>query len=237
MVLFAFDHAVDICGRNAPGKEKAPTLTVKGPFPRSRLQMRFPRGRHFNNNAQPWAKFQAIHGSEKRARRHRQSPARGRYPGAASSPARHALAVPILLRFAPHGGRPRVLDLEPMVDAAGPIRRAEAFRHDALTAELAGMMENKRAFRHRKLVKRDAGMLVVNRLLEPTLAIFNRLPAQVFTIELDTVERTERRARPVTMLRTKLKTARPVAPPMIASPSMTPADVVCASQSPAAWRC
>ena len=25
-----------------PGKEKAPTLTVKGPFPRSRLQMRFP---------------------------------------------------------------------------------------------------------------------------------------------------------------------------------------------------
>ena len=44
MVLFAFDHAVDICGRNAPGKEKAPTLTVKGPFPRSRLQMRFRGG-------------------------------------------------------------------------------------------------------------------------------------------------------------------------------------------------
>ena len=27
--------------RDVPGKEKAPTLTVKGPFPRSRLQMRF----------------------------------------------------------------------------------------------------------------------------------------------------------------------------------------------------
>ena len=38
------------------------------------------------------------------ARRHRQSPARGRYPGAVSSPSRHALAVPILLRFALHGG-------------------------------------------------------------------------------------------------------------------------------------
>jgi hypothetical protein len=31
-------------GRDVPGKEKAPTLTVKGPFPRSRLQMRFRGG-------------------------------------------------------------------------------------------------------------------------------------------------------------------------------------------------
>ena len=34
----------------------------------------------------------------------------------------------------------RIPDLEPMIDAAGAIRRAEAFRHDTFTAERAGVI-------------------------------------------------------------------------------------------------
>jgi hypothetical protein len=45
---------------------------------------------------------------------------------------------PIVLDFPLHGGRGRVLDLQPAVSAAGSIGRAEALRHDALATESAG---------------------------------------------------------------------------------------------------
>ena len=49
-----------------------------------------------------------------------------------------------LFRLPFHGRRHRVLDLEPMVDAAGPIVRAEALRDDPLAAERAGVLEDDR---------------------------------------------------------------------------------------------
>src|SRR5215813_3032694 len=48
-------------------------------------------------------------------------------------------APPILLRFALHRRRRRVLELEPVPCAAADIRRAQALRHDALAAEAAGV--------------------------------------------------------------------------------------------------
>ena len=91
-----FGGLVRIC-RDVPGKEKAPTLTVKGPFPRSLLQMRFRGGGISITMPQAWAKFQAIHGSEKRRdviANHQ--PAVG-IPGRLRPP----LVVRLPLRFAP----------------------------------------------------------------------------------------------------------------------------------------
>ena len=50
-------------------------------------------------------------------------------------------STPILFRLAPHGGRRRVLDLEPLIDAAEAVGRAKAFRVDAFAAEGAGVLE------------------------------------------------------------------------------------------------
>ena len=52
---------------------------------------------------------------------------------------------PILLRFAFHRRRGRVLNLKPMVDAAGAIRIAEPFRHDPFAAKSAGVLVDGRA--------------------------------------------------------------------------------------------
>jgi len=145
MVLFAFDHAVDLhavrCGRNAPGKEKAPTLTVKGPFPRSRLQMRFPRGRHFNNNAQAGAKFQAIHGSEKRRdviANHQ--PAVG-IPGRLRPPLVVRLPLQSSSASRRTAGAPGFLILIQWADR--PARYGDPSRlYDALAAERIGVLED-----------------------------------------------------------------------------------------------
>src|SRR6476660_7349668 len=59
--------------------------------------------------------------------------AAGEFPG--------SLAAPILLRLTSNRRCRRVLDLEPMVDPAGAVRRTEPLRDDALAAERAGMFE------------------------------------------------------------------------------------------------
>src|SRR5215472_18197213 len=57
-------------------------------------------------------------------------------------PARPSLFAPVLLRVALHRRCRRVLDLEPVIDPAGAVRRAEPLRHDAFAAERAGMLED-----------------------------------------------------------------------------------------------
>ena len=52
----------------------------------------------------------------------------------------------------------RVLDLKPIVRSAEPIWRAEAFRHDALAAELAGMMKHDRSLDVEVLIEHNARM-------------------------------------------------------------------------------
>ena len=49
------------------------------------------------------------------------------------------VAPPILLGFAPHCGRCRVLDLQPVLRATGTVERTQPLRHDVLAAELAGL--------------------------------------------------------------------------------------------------
>jgi hypothetical protein len=44
-----------------------------------------------------------------------------------------------------HGGRVRVLALDPMPRAPGTIRRVASLGHDAFQAKLAGMLEDKQA--------------------------------------------------------------------------------------------
>ncbi len=61
------------------------------------------------------------------------------------------------------------------------------------------MMEHDRALDVEVLVERDARMLVADQLLERIFAVLDRSPAQVFPVDLDEVEGTERGAGPVTI--------------------------------------
>jgi hypothetical protein len=61
-------------------------------------------------------------------------------------PARPSFGAPIFFRLTPHGGCDRILDLEPVIDAARTVRRTEAFRDNAFAAEGAGVLEDDRAF-------------------------------------------------------------------------------------------
>src|SRR5215469_9823912 len=64
---------------------------------------------------------------------------------ARSGTPRPSLTAPLLFDLTLHCRRRRVLDLEPMVDAAGAIRRAESLRHDALATERTGVLKDNRA--------------------------------------------------------------------------------------------
>src|SRR4029077_8893886 len=66
--------------------------------------------------------------------------------------------TPLLLGLTLHCRRLRVLDLKPIVRSAEPIWRAEAFRHDALAAELAGMMKRDRSLDVEVLIEHNARM-------------------------------------------------------------------------------
>jgi hypothetical protein len=75
----------------------------------------------------------------------KQGAARAAGSGATSSqPFAHG--APVLFRLPFHSRRGRILDLDPVVRSAEPIRRAEPLRYDAFASELTGMMEDDRAF-------------------------------------------------------------------------------------------
>ena len=66
-------------------------------------------------------------------------------------------AVPILLGLASHSQCHRVLDLEPVIDPAGAVRRAEPLGYDALASERAGVLVEDRTVAREVLVEGVAG--------------------------------------------------------------------------------
>jgi hypothetical protein len=64
-------------------------------------------------------------------------------------PARPSLGAPIFFRLTPHGGCDRILDLEPVIEAARTVRRTETFRDNAFAAEGAGVLKDDRSLRRR----------------------------------------------------------------------------------------
>src|SRR5262249_5984313 len=103
-------------------------------------------------------------------------------------PARPSLGSPILFGLAFYRWRGRVLDLEPVIDAAGAIMRSEPLRDDALAAERARMAEDARAVAVEVLIEGDAIANVSEEIGERCLAIFQRLPAKVLAVEFDEIE-------------------------------------------------
>src|SRR6185503_708501 len=99
--------------------------------------------------------------------------------------------VPLFLSLARDGGRGRVLDLDPAIDAARFIRRAEPLRHNALTAERAGVLVEDRAVAVVVLVEDDARMRAAQQISQEGLAVFNRCPAQIPAVEFEQIEGAE----------------------------------------------
>src|SRR4029078_9573347 len=64
--------------------------------------------------------------------------------------------TPILFRLAPHCWRRRVINLEPVVDSSGAVRRTAPLRHDALTAERAVVLVDGRPGAVLVLIEGDA---------------------------------------------------------------------------------
>src|SRR6478752_8511604 len=73
--------------KNSPrctGQGKSPDFNSQRAVSQIAPPDAFPRGRHCNSNARARVKFQVLcFWTREATRRHRQSPARGRYPGAA----------------------------------------------------------------------------------------------------------------------------------------------------------
>jgi hypothetical protein len=86
--------------------------------------------------------------------------------------------VPLLLGLARDRRRRRVLDFDPAVGAAGPVRRTQTLRHDALTAERAGILVDDRAI---------AGVVLVedNSVRRPPQQLIGKLRCSLFsTVEM-----------------------------------------------------
>src|ERR1700719_2931068 len=68
----------------------------------------------------------------------------------------------------------RVLDLDPIPRRAGPIRRRQPLRHDALQPELAGVPEYNGAVLVGVIVQNDPGQSTVDQALQLRLALAER---------------------------------------------------------------
>jgi hypothetical protein len=71
----------------------------------------------------------------------------------------------------------RVLDLDPVMRSARPIRRTKALGYDALTAKRASMLVDDRAVVGVMLIEADAGMRTAEQTRELVVANLNRLAA------------------------------------------------------------
>ena len=78
-----------------------------------------------------------------------------------------------------------------MVDAAGAIGRAEAFRDDDFAAESAGVLEDGRTSPSKCLLEGDPVARAAEQIGEHGLASLDRLPPKVLAVEFDQVEGTE----------------------------------------------
>jgi hypothetical protein len=99
--------------------------------------------------------------------------------------------APILFGLATDRWRVRVLDLDPTIDPAGAVWRAESLRHDALTAERAGMPEDDRAVVGVVLIEGDAFMGMTQKLCQKALALLDRRVPQILAVQFDQVEGAE----------------------------------------------
>jgi hypothetical protein len=96
-----------------------------------------------------------------------------------------AFAPPIFLSLTLHRRRRRVLYLQPIIEAAGAIRRAEPLRHNALAAKRASLLEDVCTVVIVVIIEADAVTLPEERISQHILAFFDRRPAQVPAVKLD----------------------------------------------------
>lgn len=122
----------------------------------------------------------------------------------AASPA-IPLAAPILVRLTPNRRCRRVLDLEPMVDSTGAVRRTQPLRDDVLAAEGAGMFEEDCASTVVVLVEGDTLMGAAQKPRQGRLALLDGHAPQVPAIMFDEVERAEHGGMVVTPVAQKVE--------------------------------
>jgi hypothetical protein len=85
----------------------------------------------------------------------------------------------------------RVLDLDPTIAAAWPVRRSKALRHNALAAERAGQFVDDCAVDFEMAVECDAGLSAAQWPFESSFANLVRLAPQILAIELKQVKSAE----------------------------------------------
>jgi len=112
-------------------------------------------------------------------------------PGKRGSTSQRFLAAPILLCLAFNRRRDRIVDLELMVDTAGPIGRGSPLRNYALAVERTPALVDKCGGDRETSIKWNAGMRVVNLLLENATAFLDRFAAQILGIDFEKIECTE----------------------------------------------
>jgi hypothetical protein len=97
--------------------------------------------------------------------------------------------APPILRFTFNRWRFRILDLHPMRNSTGAVRRTEPLRHDALAAERAGVLEDGCAVTVIVDVEDDSLTLRVQDFGQYMLALLDWTAAQVLAINLDSDRR------------------------------------------------
>src|SRR5580700_4620682 len=88
-------------------------------------------------------------------------------------------------RLAAHGGRSRVLDFEPVVDAAVAVGRTEAFRDDTFAPKGAGVPEDDFPVAVEMLVEGDATIRAAEEIGQRVLTILKARPPDILAVEFD----------------------------------------------------
>src|SRR5262245_44286014 len=92
--------------------------------------------------------------------------------------------APVFLRLPFHGGSGRVLDLDPVVGAAGDVARANALAHDALAPQLAGVFEHLRAVDVKVLAELQSATCTLEEMGQLALACLDWHRPQVLAVKL-----------------------------------------------------
>jgi hypothetical protein len=99
-----------------------------------------------------------------------------------------ALGAPVLFSLAFHGGRRRILDLEPVGHAAVAAGRTEAFRDDTFAPKRAGVPQDDFPVAVEMLVEGDAIIRAAEEVDQRVLTILEARPSDIRAIEFDEVE-------------------------------------------------
>jgi hypothetical protein len=98
------------------------------------------------------------------------------------------MLCPVDIAFTTDRRSKRVLQLEPLVGAAGKIARSVALAHDALAAQRAGMLVDDAAVGVIGRIERDALAMDMQGPREEVLTFFDRFSSQVRSVELQQIE-------------------------------------------------